>query len=183
MSKLLLFCFLFLMSFSVKAQVITVAGSLTTLITCEGSASATQSFTVSGSSLISNIIVTAIPGFEVSITPASGFTTTLSLVPVGGTVSSTVIYVRIISSATGSPSGNITCSSTGAASKTVAVSGLVKPLPDLNPLTNQNICHNSSTAPINFTSTGGPGTIYNWTNNNTSIGLAGTGSELPPPMP
>src|SRR5205085_8608341 len=47
---------------------------------------------------------------------------------------------------------------------------------NITPLTNQAICHNSATAPINFTSTTGLGTVYNWTNNNPSIGLAATGS-------
>lgn len=175
-SKVLLFCYFLITGFLAKAQVITVSGSLSTFVTCAGTASATQPFAVAGSSLTSNIIITAASGFEVSTIPGSGFAGSLSLSPVGGTVSATPIYVRITSSATGSPSGNITCSSTGAVTRTVAVSGIVKPLPDITPLTNQTICHNSATAPINFTSTTGFGTIYNWTNNNPSIGLAATGS-------
>lgn len=165
-----------MIGFLTKAQVITVTGSLTTLVTCEGSASATQSFTVAGSSLTGNIIITAASGFEISTSAGSGFTGTLSLLPVGGTVNTTPIYARITSSATGSLSGNISCSSTGAVTRTVAIRGVVKALPNISPLTNQNICHNAATAPINFTSTSGPGTVYNWTNNNPTIGLAATGS-------
>lgn len=176
MAKLLLFCYFLIIGFLVKAQVITVTGSLTTLVTCEGSASAAQSFTVAGSSLTSNILITANTGFEISTTPTSGFAASLSLSPVGGIVNATPIYARITSSATGTPSGNITCSSTGAATRTVAVSGVVKPLPVITPVTNQSLCHNSATTPINFTSTTGFGTIYNWSNSNPSIGLAATGS-------
>jgi YVTN family beta-propeller protein len=40
---------------------------------------------------------------------------------------------------------------------------------------NQMICNDSITAPINFTG-GATGTIYNWTNNTPSIGLASSGS-------
>lgn len=176
MAKLLLFCYFLITGFLVKAQVITVTGSLTTLVTCEGSASAARSFTVAGSSLTSNIIITVATGFEISTSAGSGFTGTLSLVPVGGTVNATPIYVRIASSATGTPSGNITCSSTGAATRTVAISGVIKPLPVITSVSNQNLCHNSATAPVNFTSTTGFGTIYNWSNSNPSIGLAATGT-------
>lgn len=176
MSKLLFFCSLLFTGLLAKGQVITVSGSLGTLITCEGSASATQSFIVTGSSLTSNLVITTLPGFEISTIPGSGFTGTITLSPVGGTVNATPIYVRITASATGTPSGNITCSSTGTVAKTIAVSGVVKPLPVISSIPNQSLCHNSATAPINFTSTTGFGTIYNWTNSNPAIGLAPAGS-------
>ena len=51
----------------------------------------------------------------------------------------------------------------------------VNPTPQVNQPANQIVCAGSPTAPVNFT---GPvaGTIYNWTNNNTSIGLAASGT-------
>jgi gliding motility-associated-like protein len=45
----------------------------------------------------------------------------------------------------------------------------------VNTVNNQNVCSNELISPIIF-SGGSVGTIYNWTNNNTSIGLAASGS-------
>ena len=45
----------------------------------------------------------------------------------------------------------------------------------VNPVPNQTVCNNSPTAAVNFTSPT-PGTTFSWTNNNTSIGLAASGS-------
>ncbi|MBK8968297.1 MAG: hypothetical protein IPM36_16850 [Lewinellaceae bacterium] len=47
--------------------------------------------------------------------------------------------------------------------------------PTANPVTNQAVCNGSATAAVNFTSPN-PGTVFNWTNNNTSIGLAASGT-------
>ena len=58
-------------------------------------------------------------------------------------------------------------------SKTFTIT--VNPSPDMVQPNSQVLCSNTPTALINFT---GPvnGTVYNWTNNNTSIGLAANGS-------
>jgi gliding motility-associated-like protein len=51
----------------------------------------------------------------------------------------------------------------------------VNPVPTLDYIANQTVCENS-TVTVNFTSALGiAGTEYNWTNSNTSIGLASTG--------
>ncbi len=44
---------------------------------------------------------------------------------------------------------------------------------DANPVANQIVCNNTATTAINFT---GTGTTFNWVNNNTSIGLAASGT-------
>lgn len=51
----------------------------------------------------------------------------------------------------------------------------VNPTPGVNPVPDQTVCHNSPTAPVIF---GGPvaGTVFNWTNNNLSIGLGASGT-------
>ncbi|WP_133162734.1 T9SS type A sorting domain-containing protein [Flavipsychrobacter stenotrophus] len=50
----------------------------------------------------------------------------------------------------------------------------IKPTPDVNPVSNQIICNGASAATVLF---GGSvvGTVYNWANNNGSIGLAASG--------
>ncbi|MEP7256443.1 MAG: PKD-like domain-containing protein [Ferruginibacter sp.] len=52
---------------------------------------------------------------------------------------------------------------------------IVRPPSNMNQPPNQNLCNNMPTSPIGFTSTLS-GTIYSWTNNNTAIGLAASGT-------
>ena len=66
--------------------------------------------------------------------------------------------------------GGITCTGT---SQTFTIT--VNPTPTVNPVANQVVCVGSATAAVNFTGSVF-GTIYNWTNNNTSIGLAAAGA-------
>ncbi len=51
----------------------------------------------------------------------------------------------------------------------------VNPTPVMNAVANQTVCNNAATAPVVF-SGGVAGTVFTWTNTNTSIGLAGNGS-------
>jgi gliding motility-associated-like protein len=51
----------------------------------------------------------------------------------------------------------------------------VNPTPVVNPVSNISVCHNGSVSAINF-SGAVSGTTYSWTNSNTSIGLAASGT-------
>ncbi|MBK8922821.1 MAG: hypothetical protein IPM81_15150 [Saprospirales bacterium] len=51
----------------------------------------------------------------------------------------------------------------------------VNPIPTVNTVPNQTLCNNTATAAIAF-SGAVPGTVFNWTNNNTSIGLGASGT-------
>ncbi|TNE66884.1 MAG: hypothetical protein EP344_02220 [Bacteroidetes bacterium] len=51
----------------------------------------------------------------------------------------------------------------------------VNPVPTVDPVTDQTVCAGTMTAPVIF-SGAVPGTVYNWTNNNTTIGLVAAGS-------
>ena len=64
----------------------------------------------------------------------------------------------------------ITCTGT---SQTFTIT--VNPTPTVNPVASQTLCNGSNTAAVNFTGSVF-GTIYNWTNSNTSIGLAASGA-------
>lgn len=89
--------------------------------------SASQSFTVSGINLTTNLLLTAPTNYEISLTSGSGFTSILSLVPSSGTVTSTTIYVRLITGLSiGNYNGqNIAITSTGASSQSVTCNGSV----------------------------------------------------------
>ncbi|MBC7655418.1 MAG: hypothetical protein H7098_13210 [Oligoflexus sp.] len=89
---------------------ITATGTLSALSTTYGTASSNTTFTVGGTNLTDNIVITAPTGFEVSKTAggATGYATTQTLIQSSGTVSSTIIYVRLSGSAYGTYSGNVT---------------------------------------------------------------------------
>lgn len=115
----------------VSNATITTTGNPSALSTTYGTASASSSFTVAGADLMSNILVTPPAGFEVSVDDMT-FGPSVSLTPISGMVSTTTIYIRLkaTSLVEGSPySGNIVCTSTGAATQNVAtVASTVSPL-------------------------------------------------------
>jgi hypothetical protein len=100
------------------------ASSLTFEDVAVGANSVAQGYTVSGSDLTANITITAPVGFQISKTIGSGYTTSsLTLTQSGGIVNSTNIYARFSPTAAQSYSGNITHISSGATSRSVAVTG------------------------------------------------------------
>lgn len=110
----------------VSSSTISSTASLSVFNACTNSVSASQTFTVSGTGLTANLTVSAPTAFEVSTSASSGYSSSISLTPTSGSVASTTIYVRLSSGNTsGSKSGNITLSSTGAASQTISISGTV----------------------------------------------------------
>lgn len=89
-----------------------------------GANSAEQTFSVSGSDLSADLVVTApSTDFQVSLSSGSGFGSSVAIAPSGGTVSSTTIYARFTPQSGGAKSGNITVASTGVTTKNVAVVG------------------------------------------------------------
>jgi hypothetical protein len=77
------------------AKIITT-GTISAFTTCIGTASASQSFTVTSSDLTNNLTITAPSGYEVSRTSSSaGYQDTVVLVQTSGAISTTPIYVRI----------------------------------------------------------------------------------------
>ncbi|MET0394031.1 MAG: MBG domain-containing protein, partial [Chitinophagaceae bacterium] len=108
-----------------EANVTVSETSLPGFTACAGSVSSEQSFSVSGTGLTAGLVVTAPDGFEVSATSGSGYSASVSLTPASGAVSSTAIYIRTGTLATGTPSGNVTVTSTGAADHNIAVSATV----------------------------------------------------------
>jgi hypothetical protein len=65
---------------------------------------------------------------------------------------------------------NVTCTGTP-----ITFTITVNPTPTVNAVSSQTVCSGQSTAAINFTGSVA-GTVYNWTNNNTAIGLAASGT-------
>jgi PKD repeat protein len=144
---------------------ISTTGTLSAFTACTGLVSAEQSFSVSGSNLSTDIIITPPSGYEVSTTSGSGFATSVSLTQTSGSVNSTTIYVRLTNSASGSPTGNITCTSTSATTQNIAVSGTVTSLPTISSATKLSYngsdltCNGQSNGQITVVATGGTGAL------------------------
>jgi len=90
----------------------------------------------------------------------SGSLTNTTNAPVTVTFTITPSYTNAGTTCTGTP---------------VTATVVVNPTPTVNTIPNQVVCNGAPTTAINF-SGGVAGTVYNWTNNTTSIGLAGSGS-------
>lgn len=89
-----------------------------------GTISAEDNYTISASNLSANLVITPPAGYEVSTDPNDNYQTSLTLTPSGGTIGSTIIYVRFSpSSASGLTSGNITHASTNATTQNLSVTG------------------------------------------------------------
>ncbi|MBS1582311.1 MAG: hypothetical protein JST66_08950 [Bacteroidetes bacterium] len=138
--------------------------SLTGFSTTQGTPSAAQQFTVSGSNLGANLVVTAPAEFEVRDAAAAGaYASSVSFTPSGGTVSTKTIDVRLTGTNIGTFTGtNVVVSSTGATSQNVAVDGTVvasgTPTVTVNytapGLGFGNICTNATSSGQTFTISG-----------------------------
>jgi sugar lactone lactonase YvrE len=143
--------------------------ALSPFSTAFGTASAQQSFNVSGSGLTGNLVVTAPSGYEVSLSSGTGFANSVSLTPAGGVVYSNPIYIRLSATAPGGTnSGDISLTSTGAPSQSLAVTGIVSKI-------NQTITFGALAAKIvsdpSFTlsATASSGLAVSYTSSNTAV--------------
>jgi large repetitive protein len=105
----------------------TSTGALALGSTIAGSPGTAQSYTISGSNLTANLVITAPLGVELSDNSGMTWATSLSLAPDAGTIASATIEARISASAPiGGITGSITNSSAGAIQHDVSVSGTVE---------------------------------------------------------
>jgi len=136
---------------------ITQTGILTQFGACVNTVSANQTFTVSGTCLTANLVVTAPTGYQVSLSAGSGFATSVSIAPSSGTVNTTTIFARMAAAGSPPAGGNIACTSTGATTRNVAVSGTQTTITTnkgtISPSTEQTICPEQTIA---FTGGGSP---------------------------
>ena len=88
--------------------------------------SGSQSFTVNGTNLYSNVTVTAPTDFEISTTAEGIYSQSLPLTYSNSALSSTTIYIRLKSGKTvGTYSGDILVAATDAVTNTISISGRV----------------------------------------------------------
>ena len=166
-------------SFTTTAPTPTISqsGTLSAFSACQNVASAQQSFSVSGLYLSGNLVVTAPTGFSVSTTSGSGWASSVSLTPAGGTVSSTLIYVRMNALASNPTAANVVCSSTSASSVNVAVSGSVIAAPTVNAGSDFNLCSGQNI--VMNASTNATGPTLSATANSGTVTLSGNDDTNP----
>ena len=70
----------------------------------------------------------------------------------------------------------VTPDANGCTGVTIGFTITVKPTPTVNAVSNQTFCNGTSTTVIPFTGSTVAGTLYNWVNDNTSIGLGASGT-------
>ncbi len=101
--------------------------SFTAFGSTSGSPSTSQSGTVSGNNLTNNVVITSPSSFEVSLDNTT-FSSSVTITQSGGTIPSQpkLFYIRITAvAAIGSPTGNISITSTGASPLSIPISGVV----------------------------------------------------------
>jgi gliding motility-associated-like protein len=131
---------------------ITKTSNFTSFTTCSGAPSNAQTFTVSGNNLTASLSIAALTGYEYS-TDGTTYSSSLTLTPSSGSIPSTTVYVRLTSSSTGSPSGNISLTSTNATTQTIAVTGTVTATSLPTATTSYSVCLGDSAPIISATPT------------------------------
>ena len=110
---------------SIANPTIAVASNLVKFVKCVGSASQAQTFTVSGSDLTSNIIITPPTGYEVSL-DGNTWVSSLTLSQTSGSVSITTIYIRLTAAVTTINNNlNVTISTSGGNTVTKTLEGYI----------------------------------------------------------
>ena len=117
----------FMLAEEITGPTITTVGTLSAFSSQPGVYSTVQSYSVSGSNLEGDIVITPPSGFEVSTDQSTWYTSAspLTLAQTGGAVASTTIYVRLYSATEGTFGPNVVHTSTNATTKNVAASGTV----------------------------------------------------------
>jgi len=105
--------------------IVSVGSAVSGLDYFEGNGpSVEKTFSVEGINLTANVDVNAPVDFEISLTSGGTFTSSITLTQTEGTVASTPVYVRLKAGlGVNTYSGDVTISSAGTDTKTVAVSG------------------------------------------------------------
>ena len=88
-----------------------------------GTPSPSQSFTLSGSALTNEVLLSAPAPFQIALADVGPWLTSIELDPVAGGLPATTVFVRMDSPAPGTATGTLAISSTGANSLVIALSG------------------------------------------------------------
>ena len=123
-----------------------------------------RSYKVNGGNLTGNIVITAPTNTQISVSPLTGYTNTLTLTPTAGTVNTTVIYVRATGTVTAGSEITHTSTSTDTKSMAVSSSGASSGTnPTITLGTVPSVSTSATTFSIPYTATTGSPTRYTLT--------------------
>ena len=146
-----------------------------------GVQSVEQAFTVNGSNLLDNLVITAPTDFEISFNATSGYvsgSTTLLIPPTNGEVSAAVVYVRLKSglSTNNYSSESVTIASLSGITQSVVCNGSVTATSIVTQQpTDVTICNGSNTT---FTAASTTSTLLNWQRSKDGISWENITSSL-----
>ena len=154
---------------TLKKPEISVSSSSINLTGCAGSNGNSGSFDISGNYIKNSdgITIDAPTNFEIS-QDNSSFSSSINLLPSSGSVPSTTIYVRMSNSASGSPTGDITCSATASNSPTISLSGTLTAAPVITSSTSvtDNVTCGETTISVSTDAADGSG---EWSNTGSGV--------------
>ncbi|MCX6205331.1 MAG: hypothetical protein NTZ19_03665 [Bacteroidetes bacterium] len=108
---------------------LTISGALSPFSACADQPSNSQTISILGINLTNDVVIVAPVGFEISLLSGSGYSNLITLSGTGGLLASTNIYIRVSAGSTGSVSGNLVFSSSGATTQNLPISATINPLP------------------------------------------------------
>lgn len=108
----------------VTPTIVATPTSLSSFSTTTGTPSTAQTISVSGINLTASITITPPTAYQISTDDATWYSI-IALPESGGTVSSTTVYVRLDTTVAATYNGNIACTSSGATTQNVSVTGAV----------------------------------------------------------
>jgi hypothetical protein len=154
--------------------VIVLGGTLSGPTVCIGATGNPQTFTVSGTNLVANVVITPPSGYEVS-TYNGGYASSVSLSPSVGTLSNTTIYVRLKNNANNGDGGLINVTSTNAVTQTINTgTATVNILPTITSTTNNS---RAGTGTVTLLAEASSGAVVDWYSNSDGTGLIALGTN------
>jgi gliding motility-associated-like protein len=137
--------------------ILTISSDLTTFSSCVNTVSSSQTVSLNGSILTTDVIVTPGPSYEVSLDNTS-FSSSVTIPLTSGSVNDVLVYIRMKALATSPASETLTASSTGVTGQTVTLTGAVSPVSVAGTIsaTSTTLCYNESTT---LTLSGSTGSI------------------------
>ena len=112
--------------------IVTTVSSLTNFLQGSTAPSGNQTYIVSGTNLLNNIVITAPANYEISLDATTWNVNPITLTQTAGTVANTTVYVRLNAPSAANYNGDIVHSTIGVATthtKNVAVSGTTQSTP------------------------------------------------------